>query len=236
MSIFKFKQFTVDQSGCAMKINTDGVLLGALAESDAPLQLLDIGTGTGVIALMLAQRFADANIDAVEIDPSAATTAGRNFQNSPFADRMQLHAMGFEAFFKQHAVENFDLIVANPPFFLNSLESPGAKKNLARHTDEGFYTRLIEAVAVHLTAGGTCQLILPILTANLLKGLLPKYQLHLQKQINIRSFKEDEPHREILVLGKKQTVIIKEAFVIYDAPKEYSVAYQNSLKEFFTIF
>src|ERR1700750_1450773 len=100
--IFKFKQFDIDQSGCAMKINTDGVLLGALADADKSQSILDIGTGTGVIALMLAQRFADAKIDAVEIDQSAAETAGRNFQNSSFADRLTLYPSGFAEFFNRN--------------------------------------------------------------------------------------------------------------------------------------
>jgi tRNA1Val (adenine37-N6)-methyltransferase len=87
MDIFKFKQFDVNQSGCAMKINTDGVLLGALAEANNPQSIVDIGTGTGVIALMLAQRFAVAHIDAVEIDEDAAETASGNFEHSPFQYR-----------------------------------------------------------------------------------------------------------------------------------------------------
>ena len=236
MSVFKFKQFNVDQTGCAMKINTDGVLLGALAEADDPQNILDIGTGTGVIALMLAQRFAGAKIDAVEIDEIAAKTAHKNFSNSPFTYRMLAHAVGFEIFFEQHAGKKFDLIVSNPPFFLNSLESPGIKKNLARHTDEGFYERLIKAVANHLTERGTCQLILPIVTSALVKYLLPKYQLYLQKQICIYSFSGDEPHREILIIENTQTSPVVENFVIYDNQKVYSEAYQNALKEFFTIF
>ena len=85
MSIFKFKQFEVDQTGCAMKINTDGVLLAAIAESTAPKRILDIGTGTGVIALMLAQRFPNAFVEAVEIDEQASATAERNFQSSVFS-------------------------------------------------------------------------------------------------------------------------------------------------------
>jgi tRNA1Val (adenine37-N6)-methyltransferase len=236
MSIFKFKQFNVDQTGCAMKINTDGVLLGVLAEANDPQNILDIGTGTGVIALMLAQRFIGAKIDAVEIDEDAAKTARKNFNNSPFAYRMLAHAVGFEDYFEQHSDKRFDLIVSNPPFFLNSLESPGNKKNLARHTDEGFYERLIKAVAKHLTETGVCQLILPIPTSNLVKYLLPKYQLNLQKQICIYSFYGDEPHREILIIGNTQIGIIEEKFVIYDNQKVYSAAYQNALKEFFTIF
>ncbi len=99
--MFQFKQFTVDQSGCAMKINTDGVLLGALAEAYGEERILDIGTGTGVIALMLAQRFTRARIDAVEIDQLAAKTAERNFARSPFAERMMVYPLDFEAFFAQ---------------------------------------------------------------------------------------------------------------------------------------
>src|ERR1700684_3232966 len=101
-NVFRFKQFNVDQSGCAMKINTDGVLLGALTESDQPKTILDIGTGTGVIALMLAQRFNGARSDAVEIDPIASQTAERNFTNSVFAEKLSVYPIGFEQFFEQN--------------------------------------------------------------------------------------------------------------------------------------
>src|SRR3978361_1442419 len=97
--MFQFKQFSVDQSGCAMKINTDGVLLGALADANNPETILDIGTGTGVIALMLAQRFTTAQIDAVEVDEVAAETPNKNFNGSPFAGRLQVHPTAFEQFF-----------------------------------------------------------------------------------------------------------------------------------------
>ena len=126
--MFRFKQFAVDQTGCAMKINTDGVLLGALTEADQPKTILDIGTGTGVIALMLAQRFKYAQIDAVEIDPGAAETAGRNFINSSYAERLNVYPIGFEEFFEQNPDKKYNLIVSNPPFFINSLKSPEANK------------------------------------------------------------------------------------------------------------
>src|SRR6185312_5079329 len=149
--MFQFKQFSVDQSGCAMKINTDGVLLGAFAGADDPVKILDIGTGTGVIALMLAQKFIDAKIDAVEIDENAAQTAAVNFKNSPFADRLTLYHLGFERYFDQFPERKYDLIVSNPPFYINSLRSPGVKKTLAKHTDNDFFERLIEYVSAHLT-------------------------------------------------------------------------------------
>ena len=100
--MFRFKQFSVDQTACAMKINTDGVLLGAMAGEGNPLSILDIGTGTGVIALMLAQRFTNAKTDAVEIDEQAAATAKSNFSNSTFENRLTLYGKGFERFFEDH--------------------------------------------------------------------------------------------------------------------------------------
>ena len=120
-----------------MKINTDGVLLGAIAGEGEPLNILDIGTGTGVIALMLAQRFTDAKIDAVEIDEQAAITAKNNFSNSPFKNRLTLYANGFEQFFEDYPGKRYDLIVSNPPFYINSLQSPGVKTNLAKHAADG---------------------------------------------------------------------------------------------------
>lgn len=219
-----------------MKINTDGVLLGALADADKPLSILDIGTGTGVIALMLAQRFANALIDAVEIDESAAVTAESNFRGSPFADRLTLFPAGFEAFFVGHPDKKYDLIVSNPPFYINSLQSPGVKKNLAKHAGDGFFEGLIKAVANHLTENGTCWLVLPIDTAELVKTLTTQYQLHLQKTIRVYSFIDDEPHREILAFGFGAGQLEEERLVIYDSPKVYSKRYQEILKDFLTIF
>jgi len=234
--MFHFKQFSVDQGGCAMKINTDGVLLGALTMADAPKSVLDIGTGTGVIALMLAQRFGDAQIDAVEIDESAAKSAGRNFKSSPFADRLMVYPLGFKEFFEGHPGSKYDLIVSNPPFYINSLLSPGAKKNQAKHAGEGFFEELIQSVSIHLTANGVCWLVLPPDTGILVKQLALHNGLHLQSKISIQSFKEDEAHREILAFGLQPTELEEDWLVIYDAPKVYSAAYQALLRDFLTIF
>jgi tRNA1Val (adenine37-N6)-methyltransferase len=233
---FRFKQFNVDQSGCAMKVNTDGVLLGSLAETGNPYSILDIGTGTGVIALMLAQRFVNATVDGVEIDATAAVTANKNFQNSAFAGRMSLFAIGFEKFFDQNSGKKYDLIVSNPPFFLNSLESPGAQKNLAKHTNAIFFEKLISGITHHLTKQGTCAIILPIETAQLVKQLLPQHQMHLHNVISIKSFAADEPHRALLTFGKAGKEFFEKDFVIYDEPKVYSADYITALKPFFTIF
>ncbi|GAA4310877.1 methyltransferase [Mucilaginibacter gynuensis] len=233
--IFKFKQFNVDQSGCAMKINTDGVLIGAMATGKAG-RVLDIGTGTGVIALMLAQRFNEARIDAVEIDGDAAATAKKNFEGSPFANRLNLFPGDFEDFFKSNPQQKFDLIVSNPPFYIDSLASPGEKKNLAKHADASFFERLLAHVADHLSDDGAFWLILPLQTAALVKALAAENKLHLQEQINIRSFAEDTPHRQIIVLSKSTQVFIEKDFIIYSEPKQYTTEYQHLLKDFFTIF
>ncbi|NVM66842.1 tRNA1Val (adenine37-N6)-methyltransferase [Mucilaginibacter sp. SG538B] len=234
--MFRFKQFSVDQTGCAMKINTDGVLLGAIAGEGNPLSILDIGTGTGVIALMLAQRFTGAKIDAVEIDVQAAITAKNNFSNSPFKNRLTLYANGFEQFFEDYPGKRYDLIVSNPPFYINSLQSPGAKTNLAKHADEGFFERLIISVANRLTEQGTCWLILPTDTSVLVKDLASQNGLYLQETIGIHSFKNDAAHREILAFGKNDTQTIADKFVIYNEPKVYTETYREVLKGFLTIF
>jgi tRNA1Val (adenine37-N6)-methyltransferase len=233
--MFQFKQFAVDQTGCAMKINTDGVLLGALATADQPENILDIGTGTGVIALMLAQRFANATIDAVEIDQQASQTAESNFKNSVWANRVNLYAEDFESYLK-HSHKKYDLIVSNPPFYINSLESPEAKKNTAKHADDGFFETLIKAVTQHLTNTGTCWLILPLDTAELVKTIAQQNNLYLQKTIAIKSYPNSKPHREMLVLGLNDGKVDDEEFVIYEQEKLYSYQYQNTLKDFFTIF
>ena len=124
-SIFKFKQFEIDQTGCAMKVNTDGVLLGAMVNHHTPMRILDIGTGTGVIALMFAQRFPGAIIHAIEIDQQASETAKKNFQFSVFNDRLSVENIALEQY---NSVERFDLIVSNPPFFVNDLKMKNIEK------------------------------------------------------------------------------------------------------------
>src|SRR5690606_40255750 len=138
--VFRFKRFDVDQEGCAMKINTDGVLLGATATINRPARILDIGTGTGVIALMLAQRYPSARITAIEIDPEAANTADKNFKASPFSANLNCQAVGLQHF---ETRQQFDLIVSNPPYFLHSLTSKDDRNRLARHTEVSFFDTLL---------------------------------------------------------------------------------------------
>ena len=219
-----------------MKINTDGVLLGALADADNPQTILDIGTGTGVIALMLAQRFANAKVDAVEIDQLATETASRNFENSPFNDHLAVHPLGFVEFFDLYPNKKYDLIVSNPPFYINSLKSPQESKQLAKHADKDFFEKLICVVSNHLNSNGLLCLILPIDTAELIKKLAEKANLRLQKIIKISSFENSEPHRLIVYLGFNQTSPVTRKFVIYKSVTNYSEEYTKLLQPYFIAF
>jgi len=234
--MFRFKQFTVDQTGCAMKINTDGVLLGSMAEADNPEFILDIGTGTGVIALMLAQRFTGAMIDAVEIDADAARTAGRNFSDSPFADRLQVFSTGFEQYFEKNPDKKYDLIVSNPPFYIDSLKSPGIKTNLAKHTDIDFFKRLIGNVTAHLSPAGVCWLVLPVNLEEIIGEYAEENCLYQPQRILIRSYAGLAPHRMIISLSAIYTSFVEGEITIYESKGVYSEVYRNLLQPYFLAF
>ncbi len=234
-SIFNFKYFSVDQTNCAMKINTDGVLLGAISSAKNPKTILDIGTGTGVIALMLAQRFVEAKIDAVEIDPASAKTAGQNFRGSSFAHRLFLYPVSIKDFWLQKKHQQYELIVSNPPFYLDTLTSLKENKTLAKHAVPAFFENLMKSVPDFLNPNGIFWLILPVKTALLVKDLAQD-NLFLQEEIAVSSYPDNLPHRYILSFGLKKTKALHASFTIYKSQNVYSLAYQNLLKEFLTIF
>ena len=219
-----------------MKINTDGVLLGAITQADDPETILDIGTGTGVIALMLAQQFTNAHIDAVEIDESAAKTAGRNFENSIFYDRLKIYSSGIGTFFEEYPGIKFDLIVSNPPFYINSLESPKEKKSLAKHTEANFFEELLKDIAGHLSEKGACWLVLPLDTASLVTGLIRQNGMRLQKALNIHSYPYSAAHRVVLHFGFKDVSPEISKLTIYNEVGVYSDEYKNLLKPYFLAF
>lgn len=235
-SIFYFKQFRIDQSNCAMKVNTDGVLLAAMADFKCPAKILDVGTGTGLIALMLAQKYTSAIVHAVEIDQSAADTAKLNFLKSPFSNRIAL----FHSSIKEHftnSTEQYDLIISNPPFFINSLSSQNEKKSVARHTDLSFFEVLLTESVRHLNHSGHLCIILPLETAALVKKMVHSSGvLKVQKEILIYSFIESKPHRTIMVMGFEALAPMEESLVIYESKGVYSAIYRNLLKDYLTIF
>lgn len=219
-----------------MKINTDGVLLGAVIEAEKPASILDIGTATGVIALMTAQRFPGAKIDAVEIDEAAAQTAERNFKGSPFADRMRVYPISFESYFDSFPDNKYDLVISNPPFYIDSLKSPKANKTLAKHSDSEFFERLLETVASHLTLNGCCWLILRVDTAELVAELIVNHQMYLQKIIGVYSYPDSQAHRKIIKFGFDRHEPVTTKLVIYETAGVYSEAYEKLLQPYFINF
>lgn len=231
--VFKFKQFEIDQTGCAMKVNTDGVLLGAMATHQAPLRILDIGTGTGVIALMLAQRFAKAIIEAVEIDEQAAETAKKNFQLSVFKDRLSVENVAIEQY---NSDERFDLIVSNPPFFVNDLKNEEHRKGIARHADVDFFEMLVTKSAQLLSEKGKIWLILPVKQANEVIAKAYEFGLSLCDRINLHSDETKPTFRQIICLSKGKLPLRETDFYIYEALKQNTQGYKTLLKDFFLAF
>ena len=159
---FKFKQFTVWHDRCAMKVGTDGVLLGAwcpVSSQASSFKVLDVGTGSGLIALMLAQRLPEAKITAIDIDAGAVEQAAYNFGMSPWADRLNCQQISLQDLEGEGV---YDLIVSNPPYFQDSLKNPDSQRAMARHTDTLSYDELLKHSARLLTTEGILALVLPI--------------------------------------------------------------------------
>jgi tRNA1Val (adenine37-N6)-methyltransferase len=233
MSIFKFKQFEVDQAGCAMKINTDGVLLAAMANHEEAENILDIGSGTGVIALMLAQRFPEAHVHAVEIDQQAAETAGKNFKSSVFNDRLTIDHVAIEQY---HHQEKFDMIVSNPPFFVNDLKNEEARKGIARHADHHFFNMLVQKSNELLSDSGMLWLILPVKQANEVVLEALKCQLSLVKRIYIHSDESKAAFRQVIGLGRIAHPLTESHFYIYQSRGKHTESYEALLSDFFLAY
>lgn len=234
--VFRFRQFDVEQPDDGLKITTDGVLLGALAHHHAPRRILDIGTGSGVIALMLAQRFAGSPVDAVDIDPKAANLAGANFHRSPFASRLQSYSTSFQQFLTPDRRGTYDLIVSNPPYFIDALRSPRENINRAKHAPREFFNELVSCSAAALSATGVLCLILPEAAAQYVVQLAAGSGLHPGGEWLIRSFSDKPPVRYIVTLSRNPPEAARNELVIYEQDRSYTAAYQNLLSGFLTIF
>jgi len=229
--LFKFKQFEIDQTGCTMKINTDGVLLAVKAKGTNVDRILDIGTGTGVIALMLAQRFPDALVEAIDIDNGAFDCAKHNFERSPFTARLAIHHQGIENLVSSNT---FDLIVSNPPFFINSLKNSDERKTLSRHASIHFYEALFSKCFDLLNANGIFQIIWPLEIRDQVLHIALAANLYLNEEICISSFPDSNPFRVISSFDKTPPDAYKsETFHIYEKQGVYSKSYLALLKPFF---
>ncbi len=190
---FTFRQFTIYQDRCAMKVGTDGVILGAWAHGGA--NILDIGTGTGLITLMLAQRFGKARLTAVEIDHEAAIQANDNAKASPFADRVNIVETPIQSFSAQ---EKFDAIVSNPPFFTDSLKNPDSQRATARHADTLPYRELFASVRSLLDEDGEFSAVIPFDCLTLFTAEAYLSGLAMSRRCAIRTTPRKQPKRYLV--------------------------------------
>lgn len=198
---FQFKQFVVFHDKCAMKVGTDGVLVGAWAQVDGAARILDIGTGSGLIALMLAQRNLQAFVAAVDIDEAAVEQAQENVARSPWAGRMEVKELDIREA-PEEWKGRFDAIVSNPPYFVESVKCPQAQRNTARHTDALDFEALLAKVAFLLSDKGCFSVILPAHAASDFVALALKEGLSLSCQTWVHSRAELPPKRVLMAFVK----------------------------------
>ena len=234
MSIFKFKQFLVNQEQCAMKIGTDGVLLGAWTPIDnQPKTILDIGTGTGIIALMLAQRGNSQQIDALEIDENAYEQAVDNFENSPWSDRLFCFHAGLDEFVEEPEDE-YDLIVSNPPFYSEDYRSENVQRDLARFQEAMPFEDLIEAAALLLSENGIFTVIIPFKEEENFLALAKEYELFPIKITRVKGSHTTPIVRSLLAFKRYELAVLSaDELVIEISRHEYTPEYIELTKEFY---
>ena len=223
-----------------MKIGTDGILLGAWAQAEQPQRILDIGTGTGLIALMMAQRFPNAVIDAVEIEPNAAEQAARNFSLSPWPERLNLHHQSIQSFASSDLPDKaYSLIVSNPPWFTDSLKSNERSRNLARHTDSLSHHELLNSVRRLLHSSGRFSAVLPFVDSASFVHSADEVHLVCRRQCHVRSKPGLSPHRVLLEFEAGPTespVISQELIIENERHHDYTETFRELTRDFYLRF
>lgn len=234
MSKFQFKQFALEQDRCAMKIGTDGVLLGAWTPiQNNPFSILDIGTGTGIIALMLSQRSAAEQIDALEIDDEAYEQATDNFENSPWNDRLFCFHAGLDEFVEEPEDE-YDLIVSNPPFYTEDYKSENEQRDLARFTDAMPFEDLIEAAALLLSENGIFSVIIPFKEEVNFIALANECELYPVKITRVKGTPTTVIKRSLLAFSRNENAETEiDELIIETARHIYTSEYIKLTKDFY---
>lgn len=231
--MFQFKQFTIQQDKCAMKIGTDGVLLGAWAPIDNnTYSILDIGAGTGVLSLILAQRSNAEQIDAVEIDEEAFEQCVENFENSPWTDRLFCFHAGLDEFMDEPEDE-YDLIISNPPFYSEDYKSNNDQRDLARFQDALPFEDLVEAADLLLSENGVFAVIIPFNEEEKFVDLAKEVDLFPFKITRVKGTPTTEIKRSLLAFSRIKKEITIDELVIEIARHEYTEDYIALTKDFY---
>lgn len=245
MGVFRFKKFDVVNERSAMKVNTDGVLLGAaMTLYPTDRRLLDIGTGTGTIALMAAQRLSwgipgqagnDVMVDAIDIDEPSATEAGQNFLLSPWPDILRAHNKSLDAFAEELSPDaGFDLIFSNPPYFEDSLTAPDCRKSAARHTSDSLsYRDIFEFAENRLTDNGRVSIVLPADQEAALCRYARMCGLHLFRILRIRTVERKAPSRIIAEFSRQRVNCPEDEILTIMKEGKYTQEYLSLTHDFY---
>ncbi|NIJ52089.1 tRNA1(Val) (adenine(37)-N6)-methyltransferase [Dyadobacter arcticus] len=234
---FKFKQFTIQQDQCAMKVCTDACVLGAWADVHDADRILDIGTGTGLLSLMVAQRNSYGMIDAVEIDAEAFYQAGENVEKSPFHQRISLFHSAVQEFESEH---QYDVIITNPPFFQSDLLSPIQKINIAHHASALDFAELLGSIDKLLKPDGIFNILFPVSEGN---EFYEKAQLSgwfLVRKLTLYHYEGKRAFRQLMTFSREEPVhnpVDEEVLYIYEPDgKTYHAGFKDLLKDFYLKF
>lgn len=236
MKPFQFKEFSVQQDKTAMKVGTDAVLLGAWCSiEEYPDVILDIGSGTGVISLMLAQRCDAMTIDAVEVDGDAYEQTVGNFEQSDWGDRLFCYNASFQEFANEmgEEEETYDLIVSNPPFYTDEFETNDDARNKARFTSSLSFEELVKGVSKILSKTGQFSVIIPFKEEQDFVGLALEADLYLNKVCRVKGNMTSEVKRSLLTFSFQQKTLIEEELVIEITRHQYTEEYIKLTSDFY---
>lgn len=233
MKPFQFKEFTVYQDRCAMKVGTDGVLLGAWTSLDhQPETILDVGSGTGLIALQLAQRSVAETIDAIELDENAYEQCVANFEGSPWADRLFCYHAGFDEFVDE-IEDQYDLIVSNPPFYSEEVASGDVSRDQARQNSSLPFDELMEGVAKLLSEHGRFSVIVPFKEEGNMLDMASRNQLYPQRITRVKGNAQVEYKRSLMVFGFEKMEAQMDELIIETERHQYTDAYIKLTEAFY---
>ncbi len=230
---FQFKQFSIEQDQCAMKIGTDGVLLGAWSNIEKrPFAILDIGSGTGLIALMLAQRSDAEMIDAIEIDGDAYEQCVENFESSPWADRLYCYHAGLDEFVEE-LDEKYDLIISNPPFYSEEVSSGNNARDVARQNSALPFDELLDGVSKLLEDEGVFCTIIPFKEEESFIKMASEYNLFPNKVTRVKGNTTSEIKRSLLEFSFSENVMDLSELTIEEQRHQYTTEYIELTKNFY---
>ena len=231
---FRFKQFVIHQGKSAFKVGTDGVLLGASANITGCKRILDIGSGTGLIAIMLAQR-SDAEVVAIEPDHDSFIQANENVRLCKWRNRIKVENTDLQNFFPGSM--KFDLIVTNPPYFSDSLKNPDPRKSSARHNDSLTSDEILKGVTKLMEDEGRFQLIMPYVEGNLFIAEASEYNLYCNSTLKIKPLPTSEVRRLIMTFSRGRSLPSERFLTIEKGPRhEFTEEYVNLTKDFYLKF